>query len=69
MAFHRVDEFDPDPNLACTDKDHHPPAFAHMYMEPGRYEWSCPSCGHITNVRIPPCVLAGERTTDIPYRS
>lgn len=27
----------------CLDPAHKPPT--HLYLEPGEYEWTCPSCG------------------------
>lgn len=27
----------------CLDQSHKPPT--HLYLEPGEYEWTCPSCG------------------------
>jgi hypothetical protein len=30
----------------CLSPEHKPPM--HMVLEPGRYEWTCPKCGHKT---------------------
>ena len=35
----------------CLNPSHNPPS--HMYLEPGLYEYTCPSCGHTVTLNIP----------------
>jgi len=35
----------------CLSNMHNPPMY--MYLEPGTYEWTCPSCGKITVFSVP----------------
>lgn len=35
----------------CLSPEHNPPT--HMYLEPGEYEYTCPSCGHVTTFIVP----------------
>ena len=35
----------------CQDSEHNPPTL--IVLEPGVYEYTCPSCGHVTIVEIP----------------
>lgn len=37
---------------ACRDPEHYPPTA--IVLEPGYYEHSCPTCGYIQHVRVPP---------------
>lgn len=35
----------------CDHPEHFPPNM--IVLEPGCYEWVCPSCGHITRFTVP----------------
>jgi len=35
----------------CTSSEHNPPK--HIVLEPGRYEYVCPSCGHKQIFTVP----------------
>ncbi len=35
----------------CLNPEHNPPT--HMYLEGGRYEYTCPSCGQKTVFSVP----------------
>lgn len=36
----------------CLHQSHDPPTM--IVLQPGSYEHKCPSCGHVTIVRVPP---------------
>lgn len=38
-------------NKHCLDPEHNPPTM--IVLEPGLYEYTCPSCGHVTVVNVP----------------
>ncbi len=35
----------------CFDSEHNPPS--HIVLEPGKYEYTCPSCGKVTIFTVP----------------
>lgn len=35
----------------CLSSGHKPPM--HIVLQPGTYEYTCPSCGHVTIVKVP----------------
>lgn len=35
----------------CKDKQHNPPSM--IVLEPGIHEWTCPSCGKVTVIKVP----------------
>ena len=39
MPIKKLDE----EKLPCLNPEHNLPT--HIYLEPGKYEWECPSCG------------------------
>lgn len=38
------------PERPCPSREHNPPA--HMVYKPGTYEWTCPTCGHVTRFTV-----------------
>jgi hypothetical protein len=48
MPFQKIQEDTRE--AACTDREHNPPTRIHL--EPGIYEWSCPSCCAKQIIRI-----------------
>lgn len=39
----------------CKSSEHNPPS--HMFLEPGTYVWTCPSCGKSTVIIVPKITL------------
>ena len=35
----------------CMSPEHNPPS--HIVLEPGDYEYTCPSCGRVVNFSVP----------------
>lgn len=46
----------------CNHREHEPPSM--VYLKPGRYEHTCPGCGHVTYFSVPEVQCAG-----IEYKS
>jgi hypothetical protein len=45
----------------CRDPQHNPPGM--IDLDPGIYEWTCPTCGKVTPVKVAPRpTLAAKRT-------
>jgi hypothetical protein len=53
MGLRRLPDAPNDPwtKPACHSTEHNPPNM--MVFRPGRYQWTCPSCGHVTTFTVP----------------
>ena len=48
-GFKKIEDYNT--KKVCLNPSHNPPS--HMVLEPGLYEYVCPSCGHTVNINIP----------------
>lgn len=56
MPFRRIEK--PERHLSwehrerdrCLDPSHNPPT--HIVLEPGEWEYTCPSCGEVRHIRV-----------------
>jgi hypothetical protein len=46
----------------CFDKQHNPPDM--IVLEPGRYEHTCPGCGHVQTLNVPEVTMQFETITE-----
>lgn len=47
-GFRKID--DPEDKV-CRDPAHNPPS--HIVLQPGTYEYTCPSCGNVQVIKVP----------------
>jgi hypothetical protein len=50
MSFKKISERNSWTNKQCRHPEHNPPG--HICLDPGIYEWTCPSCGRTQIVRV-----------------
>lgn len=46
----KISDFEYEKN-ACSSPEHNPPM--NIYLTPGRYKYTCPSCGNIIEFTVP----------------
>lgn len=52
MPFKKIDDNKWEPKYPCTDPEHNPPGM--IVLEPGTYEYTCPSCGEKRTIIVGP---------------
>ena len=50
-GFRKIDDGGKWVKSQCKNPEHRPPM--HICLQPGTYEYTCPACGHVTNVHVP----------------
>jgi predicted RNA-binding Zn-ribbon protein involved in translation (DUF1610 family) len=48
-GFKKIKDYSPEDK--CMSTEHNPPA--HIVLQPGEYEYTCPSCGKTVKINIP----------------
>lgn len=49
-GFRKIEDFSTKENK-CLNPEHNPPG--HIVLEPGKYEYTCPSCGKTVVINVP----------------
>lgn len=59
MPLKKIDDDKTWTGNVCRSLEHSPPSM--MVYKPGTYEWTCPTCGHVTRFTVPPVTCGTAR--------